>query len=179
MLMDRSGYEFITQAVDYEKFGVAEDIIEEIFDRIRSLGDQKTITKIMERKMGIEDELSVIDMYTLELMKLIDGVNLTLGTKASSLLGYSIEDKFIKRFFVGSVSMSSTGINKPSVYEKVAGKYLDPVSLVTDYEKSLKEHKKKLDESEESRARLKVLEDEAKSCKEQYDLKEDELEGIP
>lgn len=177
MLMDRSGYEFITQAVDYEKFGVAEDIIEEIFDRIRSLGDQKTITKIMERKMGIEDELSVIDMYTLEMMKLIDGVNLTLGTKASSLLGYSIEDKFIKRFFVGSVSMSSTGINKPSVYEKVAGKYLDPVSLVTDYEKSLKEHKKKLDESEESRARLKALEDEAKSCKEQYDLKEDELEA--
>lgn len=109
MLMDRSGYEFITQAVDYEKFGVAGDIIEEIFDRIRSLGDQKTITKIMERKMGIEDELSVIDMYTLELMKLIDGVNLTLGTKASSLLGYSIEDKFIKRFFVGSVSMSSMG----------------------------------------------------------------------
>lgn len=176
-LMDRSGYEFVTQAVEFEKFGVAEDIIEEIFDRIKSLGDQKTITKIMERKMGIEDELSVIDMYTLELMKLIDGVNLTLGTKASSLLGYSIEDRFIKRFFIGDVSMGSTGINKPSVYEKLMGSYLDPVHLTAEYEKSLKEHKKKLDESEKSRAELKGLEEEAENCKDLYEKKEDELKA--
>lgn len=176
-LMDRSGYEFVTQAVEFEKFGVAEDIIEEIFDRIKSLGDQKTVTKIMERKMGIEDELSVIDMYTLELMKLIDGVNLTLGTKASSLLGYSIEDRFIKRFFIGDVSMSSTGINKPSVYEKLMGSYLDPVHLTAEYEKSLKEHKKKLDESEKSRAELKGLEEEAENCKDLYEKKEDELKA--
>jgi len=176
-LMDRSGYEFVTQAVEFEKFGVAEDIIEEIFDRIKSLGDQKTITKIMERKMGIEDELSVIDMYTLELMKLIDGVNLTLGTKASSLLGYSIEDRFIKRFFIGDVSMSSTGINKPSVYEKLMGSYLDPVHLTAEYEKSLKEHKKKLDESEKSRAELKGLEEEAENCKDLYEKKKDELKA--
>lgn len=176
-LMDRSGYEFVTQAVEFEKFGVAEDIIEEIFDRIKSLGDQKTITKIMERKMGIEDELSVIDMYTLELMKLIDGVNLTLGTKASSLLGYSIEDRFIKRFFIGDVSMGSTGINKPSVYEKLMGSYLDPVHLTAEYEKSLKEHKKKLDESEKSRAELKGLEEEAENCKDLYEKKKDELKA--
>lgn len=176
-LMDRSGYEFVTQAVEFEKFGVAEDIIEEIFDRIKSLGDQKTVTKIMERKMGIEDELSVIDMYTLELMKLIDGVNLTLGTKASSLLGYSIEDRFIKRFFIGDVSMSSTGINKPSVYEKLMGSYLNPVHLTAEYEKSLKEHKKKLDESEKSRAELKGLEEEAENCKDLYEKKEDELKA--
>ena len=175
-LMDRSGNEFITQAVDYEKYGVAQDIIEELFDRLKSLGNQKTITKIMERKMGIEDELSVIDMYTLELMKLIDGVNLTLGTKASSLLGYTIEDKFIKRFFVGEVSMSSTGINKPSVYEKLMGHYRNPVTMVTEYGNSLKEYKKKLEESAENRKKLAALEEEEKNCKAAYKVKEEELE---
>ena len=175
-LMDRTGNEFITQAVEYEKYGVAEDVIEELFDRLKSLGNQKTITKIMERKMDIEDELSVIDMYTLELMRIIDGVNLTLGTKASSLLGYTIEDKFIKRFFVGDVSMSSTGINKPSVYEKLMVRYLDPVKMVEKYEESLKEYKKKLDESAESRRELAVLEEEEKNSKSSYKAKEEELE---
>ena len=61
-LMERSAEEFIAQAAAYEKYGVAEDILEEIFDRVKTLGNQKTITKIMERKMGIEDELSVIDI---------------------------------------------------------------------------------------------------------------------
>lgn len=175
-LLERSADEFIAQAAAFEKYGVAEDILEEIFDRVKTLGNQKTITKIMERKMGIEDELSVIDMYTLDLMKWIDGVNLTLGTKASSLLGYSIENRFIKRFFVGEVSMSSTGINKPSVYEKLMGRYVDPVKLTENYEQSLKEHKKKLEESEEELRKLDAAKETVRACKEQVDTKEDELE---
>lgn len=175
-LMERSAEEFIAQAAAYEKYGVAEDILEEIFDRVKTLGNQKTITKIMERKMGIEDELSVIDMYTLDLMKWIDGVNLTLGTKASSLLGYSIENRFIKRFFIGDVSMSSTGINKPSVYENLMSRYVDPVKLVENYEQSLKDHKKKLEESDESLRKLDAAKENLRACKEQINTKEDELE---
>ncbi|MCR4624420.1 MAG: DUF5702 domain-containing protein [Lachnospiraceae bacterium] len=175
-LMERSAEEFITQAAAYEKYGVAQDILEEVLDRVKNLGNQTTITKIMERKMGIEDELSVIDMYTLDLMKWIDGVNLTLGTKASSLLGYSIENRFIKRFFVNDVSMSSTGINKPSVYEKLQDRYVDPVKLTESYEQSLKEHKKKLEESDESLRRLDAAKETLRACKEQIDTKEDILE---
>ena len=157
-LLDDIGTEFLQQAVAYEKYAAAGDVLDEVLSRIKSLGNQKDITKIMEKKMGIEDELSVIDMFTLNLMGLIDGVTLTLGAKTSSMLGYTIEEEFIKRFFIGDVSMGGTGINNPSVYENLKNSYLDPIGLLNDYRKSLGEHGKLLYEIEDDLKAVEELE---------------------
>ena len=137
-LLDDMGEEFLSQAAAYEKYAVAGDVLDEVLDRVKNLGNQSTITKVMEKKMDIEDELAIIDKNTLELMKLIDGVNLTLGAKTSSLLGYRIEEWFIKKLFVGEKTMTGTGINNPSVYEQLKGRYADPVDLSSTYRMSLK-----------------------------------------
>jgi len=175
-LMDESGEQFFEQAAAYEKYVVAEDVVKEIYDRIKNLGDQSTVTKVMEKKMGIEDELSVIDKYTLDLMKLIDGVNLTLGAKTSSLLGYSVEDDFIKRFFIGDITMSNAGINNPSVYEKLKDKYTDPLEKLEIYREKLTEHLKKQKENEKDMMELKAAEEKERMIVQALDLKREEQE---
>ena len=136
-LLDENGTEFMSQAAEYEKYAAPEDVLDEITSRLKSLGDQKTITKVMEKRMDIEDELAIIDKKTLELMKLIDGVNLTMGAKTSSLLGYEIEDWFIKKMFVGENTMTGTGINNPSVYARLKDRYADIVDLSSTYRSAL------------------------------------------
>lgn len=163
-LLDESGDEFLEQVAAYEKYAVAQDVVEEFFSRLKNLGNQKKITKIMERKMGIEDELAVIDRKTLELMKLIDGVNLTLGAKTSSVLGYDIEDYFVKKFFVGPNTMTGTGINNPSVYEGLKGRYSDPVQMLADYRLGLSAYSGLLFEISEKRDEIAGLEAEIEGC---------------
>lgn len=145
-LMDKMGTNFIEQSIAYEKYATVEDVLNEVLERVKNLGNQGNLTKIMERKMNIEDELSIIDTSTLELMRIIDGVKMTMGKKTSSLVGYTIENSFIKKFFVGGCDMSSSGINNPSVYEKVKDKYIDPIKKIDEYIELLKENQKTLTE---------------------------------
>lgn len=159
-LLDDSGTEFLNQAAAYEKYAAAGDVLDEVLSRVKNLGNQKTITTIMEKKMGIEDQLAVIDKRTLELMELIDGVNLTLGAKTSSLLGYDIEEWFIKKFFVGENTMTGTGINNPSVYEQLKGKYADPITLSETYRLALKRYSDELKNISDEMDTLNKLNDE-------------------
>lgn len=156
-LLDENGNEFMSQVAEYEKYASAEDVLNEITSRLKSLGDQKTITKVMEKRMDIEDELAVIDKKTLELMKLIDGVNLTMGAKTSSLLGYEIEDWFIKKMFVGENTMTGAGINNPSVYAQLKDRYADIVDLSSTYKSALSFYAEELKTVSEEMDELEAL----------------------
>ena len=175
-LLDSDGSEFISQAVAYEKYAAAEDVLDEITSRLKSLGDQKAITKVMEKRMDIEDELAVIDKKTLELMKLIDGVNLTLGAKTSSLLGYDIEEWFIKKLYVGDNSMTGTGINNPSVYEHLKGKYADIVDLSSTYKAALRLYADKVKAISAQMAKIDSLTAELGVCSETIKSLDEEIE---
>ena len=175
-LLDNDGTEFLSQAISYEKYAAAEDVLDEITSRLKSLGDQKAITKVMEKRMDIEDELAVIDKKTLELMKLIDGVNLTLGAKTSSLLGYDIEEWFIKKLYVGENSMTGTGINNPSVYENLKGRYADIVDLSSTYKAALKVYADKVKAISAELEKIDALYTELGVCGETIKLKEEEIE---
>lgn len=177
-LMDKSGDMFMQQLVDYEKYAAAGDIIEEVIDRIKNLSSQKTVLKVMEKKLGIENELSVIDKCTSKLMTMIDGVKLTLGSKGSSFLGFSVEDEFIKRFYVGKATMSDAMINNPAVFEKVKDKYEDPVRNVKAYIYLLTEYRKKLEETEKDRKELEEKEKEKKKYEETLVLRQNRLEEV-
>ena len=48
-LLDENGTEFMSQAAEYEKYAAPEDVLDEITSRLKNLGDQKTITKVMEK----------------------------------------------------------------------------------------------------------------------------------
>ena len=177
-LMDSSGDMFMQQLAGYEKYAAAGDIIDEVLDRIKNLSSQKTVLKVMEKKLGIENELSVIDKCTSELMTMIDGVKLTLGKKGSSLLGFSVEDEFIKRFYVGTLTMSGAMINNPSVFESVKEKYEDPVRNVKAYVYLLTEYRKKLEETEKDRKELEEKEKEKEKYEETLKIYQNRLEEV-
>ena len=176
-LLDENGTEFMSQAAEYEKYAVAEDVLDEITSRLKSLGDQKTITKVMEKRMDIEDELAIIDKKTLELMKLIDGVNLTMGAKTSSLLGYEIEDWFIKKMFVGENTMTGTGINNPSVYARLKDRYADIVDLSSTYRSALSLYAGKLKALSSDMDKLEAMQTQIGVCNETIKALQKQIEN--
>lgn len=176
-LLDENGTEFMSQAAEYEKYAAPEDVLDEITSRLKSLGDQKTITKVMEKRMDIEDELAIIDKKTLELMKLIDGVNLTMGAKTSSLLGYEIEDWFIKKMFVGENTMTGTGINNPSVYAWLKDRYADIVDLSSTYRSALSLYAGKLKALSSDMDKLEAMQTQIGVCNETIKALQKQIEN--
>lgn len=176
-LLDENGTEFMSQAAEYEKYAAPEDVFDEITSRLKSLGDQKTITKVMEKRMDIEDELAIIDKKTLELMKLIDGVNLTMGAKTSSLLGYEIEDWFIKKMFVGENTMTGTGINNPSVYARLKDRYADIVDLSSTYRSALSLYAGKLKALSSDMDKLEAMQTQIGVCNETIKALQKQIEN--
>ena len=176
-LLDENGTEFMSQAAEYEKYAAPEDVLDEIKSRLKSLGDQKTITKVMEKRMDIEDELAIIDKKTLELMKLIDGVNLTMGAKTSSLLGYEIEDWFIKKMFVGENTMTGTGINNPSVYARLKDRYADIVDLSSTYRSALSLYAGKLKALSSDMDKLEAMQTQIGVCNETIKALQKQIEN--
>ena len=176
-LLDENGTEFMSQAAEYEKYAAPEDVLDEITSRLKSLGDQKTITKVMEKRMDIEDELAIIDKKTLELMKLIDGVNLTMGAKTSSLLGYEIEDWFIKKMFVGENTMTGTGINNPSVYARLKDRYADIVDLSSTYRSALSLYAGKLKALSSDMDKLEAMQTQIGVCNETIKALQKQIEN--
>ena len=176
-LLDENGTEFMSQAAEYEKYAAPEDVLDEITSRLKSLGDQKTITKVMEKRMDIEDELAIIDKKTLELMKLIDGVNLTMGAKTSSLLGYELEDWFIKKMFVGENTMTGTGINNPSVYARLKDRYADIVDLSSTYRSALSLYAGKLKALSSDMDKLEAMQTQIGVCNETIKALQKQIEN--
>lgn len=176
-LLDENGTEFMSQAAEYEKYAAPEDVLDEITSRLKSLGDQKTVTKVMEKRMDIEDELAIIDKKTLELMKLIDGVNLTMGAKTSSLLGYEIEDWFIKKMFVGENTMTGTGINNPSVYARLKDRYADIVDLSSTYRSALSLYAGKLKALSSDMDKLEAMQTQIGVCNETIKALQKQIEN--
>lgn len=136
-LFAEGGNVFLEQAAEYEKYTAATGIADEIIGRVKVLGDQKKITKVLEKRLDIEDELAVIDKYTIELMKLIDGVNINPKIKKSSLKTYTIESYFIKRLFIHTVSPTMCGINNPAVYDRLKNIYENPIPEVVSLREAL------------------------------------------
>lgn len=126
-LFAEEGNIFLEQAAEYEKYTAASSVADEIIGRVKALGDQKKITKVLERRMDIEDKLSVIDGYTLDLMRLIDGVDINSKAKKSSSQIYTIKNYFIKRLFIKEVNQTTAAINNPAVYEKLKSRYENPI----------------------------------------------------
>lgn len=136
-VFDEAGMNFLEQAAEYEKHTAAAGLADEILNRVKALGDQKKITKVLEKRMDIEDELALIDGYTLDLMRLIDGVDINPKLKKDSLQVYSINSYFIKRFWINEVNPGLCGINNPNVFSKLQNWYENPAEEVVSLRNAL------------------------------------------
>lgn len=122
-----NGDAFLKQAYAYEKYTAAVSVAEEVISRVKSLGDQDRLKKVFKKKLEIEDGLSLIDEYTLDLMRLIDGVDISPTITDLSVEVYHINPDFVKKFFIRGVDPTTTAINNPSVFSKLKSWYINPV----------------------------------------------------
>ena len=121
------GAGFVRQAVSYEELALAGRTLSELLEKAGVLSSQAKVSEALTQKNAIESSLAELDRYTLRLMKLIDGVEVTVETTASDGTGYSVGGAFVKEFFVLPVNQVNTGINNDEIYAVLKGRYVNPL----------------------------------------------------
>lgn len=125
-LTDGEGEEFISQAVEAQEAVMVEGAVETLLKKFDLIGEQSETAKVLERKTELESRLAVIDTYTVELMRLIDGVSIDVSGMIKGGTPVGISDSFVKRFFVKTVSMADAGINNADIFTRLSSLYENP-----------------------------------------------------
>ena len=148
------GRYFISQAVEAEKITMTEGLLESLGERLGLIAGQSDVSTVLTKKTELEEELAGIDIYTAELMGLIDGVEIDTGLILEGRGIYRIRSTFVKRFMVGSTDSISVGINCPKIYEKLKGKYSNPVEKTAELSLLAGEYAALLAETEAKEAEI-------------------------
>ena len=156
------GEYFISQAVDAEEVTMVGGLIESFGGKLGLIAGQSEVNTLLTKKTELEKELAGVDIYTAELMGLIDGVEIDTGMILEGKGFYSIRNTFVKRFMVGSTDSISVGINSPKIYEKLRGKYSNPVERTVELSRLAEEYAALLTEVEAKEAELEPLREELK-----------------
>ncbi len=151
-ITSEGGEYFIRQAIEAEKVTMAGGLIESLGEKLGLIAGQSDVNTVLMKKTGIEEELAGVDIYTAELMGLIDGVEIDTGMILEGKGVYRIRNTFVKRFMAGSTDSISVGINSPKIYEKLKGKYSNPVERTAELSRMAEEYAALLAEAEAATA---------------------------
>lgn len=132
MLTDYNGEVFIKQAVETEQATVVEYAVTGLLQRLGAVVEQEQTMKILERKTEVENELALIDIETLKLMKIIDGVDISTKSLFGSGQIYRIADQFVKEFMTKEPNAANTCINNPALLDKLTPFYQNPLEMIRD-----------------------------------------------
>ncbi|MCR5768633.1 MAG: DUF5702 domain-containing protein [Lachnospiraceae bacterium] len=155
MLADGSGDIFSEQAAKYEIISKAGDLVSGLAEKLGVMSKQEKSAKVLQKKLEAEEKVARIDELTIELMKIIDGVNCNISGDGKAR--YTIETNFVKRFLITEPSMSTVRINNAEVFTALSGKYINPVKMLDSLYPLVLEYAGKLEILEDSEAELQKL----------------------
>lgn len=115
------------QMLEAEEDTIVSDVLEGLLEKLGIISSENKMASALSRKIGIEAELYRIDEYTLELMRLVDGVRCDVSALSGECSEYGIESSFIKKFFVLPFNSINLGINNQTVYRDVVARCINPV----------------------------------------------------
>ena len=137
-LMDYNGELFTKQAVEYTKFSLAGDgasgFLEKL-DVIKDSGieDMFTLQPILNEKIKVEEEVSIITDDMINLSKLLDGIIITnSGPKTNSDGSLYIDNNFVKKLCNSPSTMNNPNTDNSWVSSSLMGKYINPETLVNE-----------------------------------------------
>ncbi len=163
LLTGDGGEHFIEQAVDAEEITLVEGLIESLGEMLGLISGQEEVNSVLARKTELEEELAAIDMYTAELMALIDGVEIDTGLILEGKGTYRIRSTFVKRFMAMDVNRISVGINSPKLFSKLESEYVNPVEKTSELAALAEEYAGLLAEAGAIEAELAPLKEELSS----------------
>ncbi len=157
MLADGTGDIFSEQAAKYEILSKAGDLVSGLAQKLGVISKQEKTAKVLQKKLEAEEKVGKIDELTIELMRLIDGVNCNISGDGKAK--YTIETNFVKRFLITEPSMSTAQINNSEVFTALSGKYINPPKMLDSLYLLALEYAGKLETQERSEAELQKLND--------------------
>lgn len=129
VLTGGSGNVFCKQASEAARATIAEYAVTELLNRVGALTNQSETLRVLERKSEVESKLALIDTETLNLMRLIDGVDINKQALLGSGRVYSIKNQFVKAFMIYEPNQVNVAVNNSSVFAELAPFYRNPLDM--------------------------------------------------
>ena len=159
-LISDGGSYFIREAVDAEEITLAEGALESLAEKLGILTGQSEVSRILARRTALEAEIAELDVYTSDLMRSIDGVDVDVNSILGGKNVYRIRDSFVKRFMIGNTDSYSVGINNPSIYSTIRDKYSNPVERTLLLSVQMEEYARLTAEAEALLEQINILSEE-------------------
>lgn len=126
-LCDDAAEPFISQVKEYEVFSLGEKLIEELFSNASELKGSEKKQALIEEGTKTSEKLAVLDLKTLELMGVVDGLSFSDGNLITGIRSVPETRKnFVKRLMVSDVTSSNAGINNQSLFNVMVSRYENP-----------------------------------------------------
>ncbi len=135
-LMDYDGGLFRSQAVDYTKYRLAGDGVEELLEKANLINnsgikDIESTQIIISKKMTVEKEVSIITNDLVTLSRLLDGIVITKsGPKVNKNGSLYINNSFIKKMCNSLSTINNPYPENPWVSSALKTKLINPTSLI-------------------------------------------------
>lgn len=131
--LTEGGRSYVEQAVAYEKYAAVEQVAETLLDKAGIFSDYGKTMKIFKKSLSIEEELADIDKKTLELMKAVDGIDIS-EWDPSDASECASSDVFAKKIFTGEITPGTVGINHPGLFNVIKDRYVNPAEMLKSME---------------------------------------------
>ena len=139
---------FIHEAVGFMKYKLPLDFIEAIGKNHMNSNTSVQITKIMDKKMNLEESACILSENMLDLIRYIEGIS--VDKKGIHYKGNLLktESNFVKKFCVGEINKSNLNISHDIVFHSLKNSYKTPViwlEEIIEWEKDIKEYIKQIE----------------------------------
>ena len=114
---------FIHEAVGFMKYKLPLDFIEAIGKNHMNSNTSVQITKIMDKKMNLEESACILSENMLDLIRYIEGIS--VDKKGIHYKGNLLktESNFVKKFCVGEINKSNLNISHDIVFHSLKNSY--------------------------------------------------------
>lgn len=133
---DNAGENIKKEILDYMKLGLAAEYVGNLTNTSEQIEKTEAINEITEDVVSCQDSACEQDAAILQLVKLVEGLEVTnSGIALSSGKPVALDDYFAKSVLTQKLSMQSAGIDNNNVYEVVScsyGKYINVTEILED-----------------------------------------------
>lgn len=163
-MLDKNGELLKRQAVQYQKYDSAADLVKEFLKKFNLLVDTEESNELLDKKLEVETRLYEIDKQMLKLVEYIDGFVVDEnGIKLNKEGQVNINEKFAKKINNNSVSQDTVQINNSTLFSQIRDKYIRPSDIITEMI-SMGEH------AVTKKSELDIYEDELSTFLEENDI---------
>ncbi len=153
-LCDNGAASFISQVREFEVYSLGEKLIESLLSDASGLKGSSRKAALIEEGTKTSEKLAVLDLKTLELMGVVDGLSFSDGDLFTGIRSVpETRQNFVKRLMVSEVTSANAGINNQRLFGVISSRYVNPekyLSEISETGSRLYGARKSLHEAEET-----------------------------